>query len=218
MPLHHQHSRQLRSRRRLEERIAANAAAVLRPPQPQAEGGMTTTSGVTNAPQPPSNPPALPLANGEKRSPAPATARAPAKHPARTAGLPAASSCGGSSGATARVPGKGGKGRALPTEKPAAQNAHRWSSWRGRPDEYDDYSSDEGPLLYPVCRRHGRALTRPACLRAWARETRRFFGEKRVLLQGCRRGRREARMSTRRWGGWAVRVSNFSCWDRVPPR
>lgn len=141
-------SKQRRSRQRLEKHIAENAArAVQRPPQPQAGREQAMTPGARlrafaskALPSPPAPTPATP--SKSPQAPAPTTTRAPAGHPARAHGTPAASSSGPGGAPRVAAVGKGGKGRAsMPTH-----NVLRGDAQMGSRFEYDD-DSDEGPPI-----------------------------------------------------------------------
>ena len=110
-------ARQRRSRRRLEERISMRAAdrcRQKRPPQSQGEGApvakAATLAQAMRSGRPPSNPSRPAPSTASKAPPA----KTPARHPAHTAGQPAAGKtpCGGSRGDGAgERGGQGGKGR-----------------------------------------------------------------------------------------------------------
>ena len=114
-------ARQRRSRRRLEERIATRAAERCdlhkRPPQSKEEGApvakAATFAQAMRSGRPPSNPSRPAPSTASKAPPA----KTPARHPAHTAGQPAAGKtpCGGSRGDGAgERGGQGGKGRMSP--------------------------------------------------------------------------------------------------------
>jgi len=142
-------SRQRRSRRRLEARIALNAAANKRVPHPRAEESEATTL--------PSSNPSCPAPAAPKRALAPSTStsarKASACHPQRAERQPAAPDPvhrgvwgmrSGSRGAPAWVTGAGWKGRAplTPAEQKALGGSKPASS-----AHVTESSDDEGPPL-----------------------------------------------------------------------
>ena len=203
-------SKQRRSRQRLEKHIAENAArAVQRPPQPQAGREQAMTPGARlrafaskALPSPPAPTPATP--SKSPQAPAPTTTRAPAGHPVRAHGTPAASSSGPGGAPRVAAVGKGGtRGARRCRRTTSSAGTRRWAA------------ASSTTTIATRGRRYRTTSCRCGCREICPRGAQGegeqgVFGWKRGARRGRRRCEREARAIARRWGGRTLRVLNFS--------